>query len=135
MTTVIRLAIRLGLSSDPRQRWRQASIVVSACLAVFVLAMAAAVVAASQDVENRLSARMPISPVNDASESVLTLTPRGFTIGDRDVFVRWLDPATGHEDDPVVVPPGLRHLPGPGEAVLSPPGRCRNRRGALPASG
>jgi hypothetical protein len=120
MTTAARLAARLALSADPRQRWRQASIVVSACLAAFVLAMGTAVVAASHEVEAVLSARAPLPPVSDVSESALTMTPRGFTIGDREVVLRWVEPEPGHERDPAVVPPGLARLPGPGEAVLSP---------------
>ena len=32
----------------------------------------------------------------------------------------WIEPIPGHENEPRAVPIGLRHLPAPGEAVLSP---------------
>ncbi len=117
--TVLKLAVRLALSRDVRQRWRQVS-VVGAGLVVTLLALAAvAVVGASRQSDQRIADRSAIWATG-RDDAVLALSARALTLEGFGQFpVVWLEPMAGHENDPAAVPPGLQRLPAPGESVLS----------------
>lgn len=118
MRTLLRLAWRLALSRDGRQRWRQLSVITSCFVGALCLLVSLSVAVAAQDAERRVAARTPIFATSTA-DTALYLSERGILLGDREVSLLWIEPAPGHEDDPGVVPPGLDELPAPGEAVLS----------------
>lgn len=118
MSSVVRLAVRLALSRDPRQRWRQLSIVLSAVVITVLVAAGIGAVAASKAAEDRLSARMPVAA--GADDAKFRVVQGGFALADREVSVRWIEPRPGAEADQWSVPPGLHELPGPGQAVVSP---------------
>lgn len=113
-----RLARGLALSGNPRQRWRQVSIVFSAAVAAVALLVSAMMAAHLLVAGAHLEARQPSvggTAVADWGKSMPVL-PGGLG----QIPIQWIDPDPGHADDPALVPPGLDRLPGPGEAVISP---------------
>lgn len=118
MMTILKFATRLALSRDRRQRWRQVSVVSAALLATFSICLGAGIVLAAHSSETRLSTRAPIPAGPDDVRMNIAL--RGFTLGSREVSIRWIVPVPGHEDDPGTIPPGLNSLPELGAAVASP---------------
>ncbi len=118
MTPGVRLAARLAFSRDPRQRWRQLSVIGSALAAVLALALAAGVWHAALRVEDRLRLRTPLWS-DDVAAAPLRGAFMGFMEGSQQVSILWVEPAPGHEADPRIVPPGLSALPPPGSAVVS----------------
>jgi len=119
MRVFARLVTRLALSRDPAQRWRQLSVAASSLVAAWCVLAAVALTGASHDVAGASASRFPIA-ASAPDEDALHVSTRGFTIDGRQASILWLEPAPGHEHDPAIVPPGLRALPAPGEAVVSP---------------
>lgn len=113
-----RLARGLALSANPRQRWRQVSIVFSAAVATVALLVTAMMAAHLLVVDDHLDARRPNvggTAVADWGKS-MPILPEGLG----QIPIQWISPDPGHENDPSLVPPGLDRLPAPGEAVISP---------------
>lgn len=113
-----RVARGLALSSNPRQRWRQVSLIVSAAVVSVALLVAASLFSQVRLANDHLEHRRPSvggTPIASKTMSMPVL-PGG--VGQ--IPVHWIQPDPGHEDDPALVPPGLDRLPGPGEAVVSP---------------
>ncbi|STX13985.1 Uncharacterised protein [Kytococcus sedentarius] len=126
MTTAWVVARRLALSPDPRQRWRQISLVLASLLGTAAILTGMGVVNAGWVASQHVVGRQPLlagqpgpGPVPGApaqwSKSMPVL-PEG--VGQ--VPIIWVDPSSGHEGDAALVPPGLDALPEPGAAVLSP---------------
>ncbi|MGO1561332.1 MAG: hypothetical protein ACTHW7_05850 [Actinomycetaceae bacterium] len=114
------VARRLALSGDRRQRWRQISLVVCALLGTVGLLLAGSIIHAGVEASRHLEARTP-DYTYDPADARMTAAWSGPVIpGFSQIDVIWLDPDEAHADDPDLVPPGLSHMPGPGEAVLSP---------------
>jgi hypothetical protein len=114
-----RLALRLAFSRDVRQRWRQVSVITASFIAVALVLLGAGIVTASQASDSRREARSPVFASSPARAG-LKISSSGPIVDGHQVPVVWLEPVTGHESDPAVVPPGLTRLPAPGEGVLSP---------------
>lgn len=115
-----KLAYLLAYSRDPRQRWRQLSVVCTTAISATLLLLCAGVVHAATVSDARIRARSPVWAPSEADANLL-VSLRGLVIGKNEQFpVVWVEPAPGHESDPAIVPPGLRWLPGPGEGVISP---------------
>ncbi|MBA2530140.1 MAG: hypothetical protein H0V19_09325 [Euzebyales bacterium] len=113
---LLRLAPRLAYARDKTQRWRQLSVVFGAfSLTLMVLVSAAVVLAADAAAERRVG-RMPVLAA-ESEPAGLVMLMRGPTWRDRQFPVIWLAPGDGGTP---VLPPGLRELPLPGTAVLSP---------------
>lgn len=113
-----RLARGLALSANPRQRWRQVSIVFSAAVATVALLVTAMMAAHLLVVDDHLDARRPNvggTAVADWGKS-MPILPEGLG----QIPIQWISPDPGHENDPSLVPPGLDRLPAPGKAVISP---------------
>lgn len=115
-----RVARRLALSSDPRQRWRQLSVTMGALIATVAVLLGLGMVNAATTVDQHLRGRSPVISTGQGTSLFVDVTgpvvPGGFS----QIPVVWLEPVPGHEGDPSVVPPGLSALPDPGSAVLSP---------------
>lgn len=117
--TTARLALRLAFSVDPRQRWRQLSVVLGSFIALTALLIGIGLVGVARDSAHKIHARSPVW-ATAAKGAVLDVSLRGMTVtGLGQIPVVWMQPRPGHESDPAAVPPGLRAIPGPGEAVLS----------------
>ncbi len=119
MRVLCRLAVRMAFGKDGRHRLRQLSVVGGAFIATICLMLGLGTIHAAQRTEQSLSGREMLAPASSA-DARLTYVLRGFTIDRREVLVVWIEPEPGHEHDPPAVPPGLRRLPEPGGAVLSP---------------
>lgn len=117
--TLLRLGFRLALAKDPRQRWRQLSVIITSGICALCFLLAGGVVHAAQQSDERIAGRSP-TWATDAASTKLKISLRGMTLDNNYQFsVVWLEPAAGSEGDPSIVPPGLARLPAPGEAVLS----------------
>lgn len=115
------VARHLALSLDPRQRWRQVSMVGSALVATLAVLLGASITTSGAASEGHLEARDPVlapegRPVALFLDWSGPVVPGAFG----QVSMIWLEPVPELADDPGLVPPGLTHLPEPGEAVLSP---------------
>lgn len=118
--TILKLAWRLGFSGDPRQRWRQVSVVVVSLVISLAALLAVGLTRAAAESDTRIAARTAGIPAPGAPARVM-ISLRGLQERGVGQFpVVWLEPVVGHERDPQVVPPGLSRLPGAGEGVLSP---------------
>lgn len=114
---VVRLALRLAFSADPRQRWRQACVIAGSFLAVTLLAGWLALLGFAGAAQDRRGARQPIVAA-DASDALLRMVVRAETWHDRQFPVIWIEPAGRGEA--AAVPPGLTALPEPGTFAVSP---------------
>lgn len=118
--TLWNVARQLALSPDPRQRWRQVSVVGTAFLATLLGLVGAGLVHAASEGQEHVERRSPVIAASQGS-SLLEVAVRGPILPETSQFpMVWLSPAPGHEDDPRIIPPGLTTLPEPGSAVLSP---------------
>lgn len=71
--------------------------------------------------DRHVEGRSLVLPASEEEEPALMVARRGLILPDvSQIPVVWLQPTSDQEDRPGVVPPGLTHLPRPGEAVLSP---------------
>lgn len=116
-----RVARALALSRDPRQRWRQLSLVTTGAIAAFVVLLGAALISSGHLSSAHLQARKPVlaASVEEATalwSDTMPILPGG--VGQ--VPVHWIEPLEGHESDPSLIPPGLDQLPAPGTMVISP---------------
>lgn len=119
MLTTWRVARSLALSLDPRQRWRQVSVIVAAFVATFAALLGTGVVNAASGSDARIMSRSPVWSQDETPE--LSISLRGLTLEGFGQFpVVWLQPRPGQPSNDALVPPGLDAIPAPGEAVLSP---------------
>jgi len=113
---LLRLAVRLAYSRHRTQRWRQISVCCGAWALTFTVLLSLAVVGASTAAATRRAARMPVLAL--AGEPAgLMVSLRGEIWRKRQFPVLWVAPGGRGRS---VLPPGLRALPPPGTAVLSP---------------
>lgn len=118
--SILRFAWHLAFSRDVRHRWRQWAVAL-ASFAVCLLALTGlAVLHAATASDARMDARRA-TYVADPDQATVFLSARGLVLPQvGQIPVTWISPASGHEDDPSIVPPGLDRLPEPGSVVLSP---------------
>lgn len=118
---LILVAQRLALSADPRQRWRQISVIFSVFVATFAVLVGVGVALSGAATDRQIQGRSLVLPASADEEPALMISRRGLILpGVSQIPVVWLQPTSEQDADPAVVPPGLTHLPSPGEAVLSP---------------
>ncbi len=117
--TTLAIALRLAFSRDIRQRWRQVSIALASFLAVSAALLGAGLIHAADVAQKNRALRQP-SYAESPEAEVVRLAMTGPIFGNRQIPVVWLEPTQGHERDPKAVPRGLRSIPEPGTAVVSP---------------
>lgn len=115
----LRVAVRLALSAGVEQRWRQVCAAGTALITTVLVLCGIALLGVSVHGADVMRNRSPVW-ARPGDSGALQISLRGFELDDRQAVVVWLNPTAGHDNDPVVVPPGLRRLPDPGEAVVSP---------------
>lgn len=128
MRTPLRFSAAVAFSGDRRQRWRQISVIGSAALAMTILMLCIGLLWAAWLTPVRAGAALGTLTVAQDSDlrgtspegAVASVVLRGTIVNGRQVPTVWTEPMPGHEEDPAAIPRGLSHLPGPGEAVLSP---------------
>lgn len=112
----VRLAARLAFATDVRSRWRLACLSLAGAIATFTLLLSLSVlhIGARSDVH-----RVNREPVlaHGVADARLFVVIRGEIWQHRQFPVVWLEP---NGSQTLVLPPGLRTLPDPGTAVLSP---------------
>ncbi|OLT25252.1 hypothetical protein BJF82_05760 [Kytococcus sp. CUA-901] len=107
-----RVARGLALSSNPRQRWRQVSLIVSAAVVSVALLVAASLFSQVRLANDHLEHRRPSvggTPIASKTMSMPVL-PGG--VGQ--IPVHWIQPDPGHEDDPASFRPGWIGCRAPG---------------------
>jgi hypothetical protein len=112
-----RLGMRLAWSADRTQRWRQVCLVVCAFVVTVLALLTVSLIIFADDASDRRHARLPVLAM-DGEPYGLTLSLRGEIWESRQFPVLWID--EGQRGQPQLLPPGLRTLPDPGTAVLSP---------------
>lgn len=118
MSPGFRFALRLAYGR--RQAWRQTSVVSAAIVCVLIVLTAIGTCLFVADGRRAIEARSPIWS-EPGSPGALQLSARGLVLDDGLQFpIVWLQPNRPCASPYRCVPPGLRSLPGPGEAVLSP---------------
>lgn len=119
MRAIFLLAIRLGWSPRPDNRWRILAILSAAMLVTVSLAGVVAGHSAWQAQETRDAARYPIAVVSHSGGSgVLGWRQTADTIDGKQYPVIAIQPIGSDLEAPL--PPGLSRLPRPGQAALSP---------------
>lgn len=128
MRTHLRFSAAVAFSRDRRQRWRQICVITSSIIATFAVLVSASLVSLALASPARAGAMLgvPTAAIGDGEPGI---SPRGAAAAmvdratlamGRQVPTVWIEPMPGHDHDPAAIPPGLDHLPAPGEAVLSP---------------
>lgn len=128
MRTLLRFSAAVAFSRDRRQRWRQLCLVAASFIATMGVLIAMGLVSLSFTSPIRAGSVLGVptnaedqeEPGTLAEGAVVATVQRGTLAAGRQVPTVWIEPMPGHDDDPEAVPPGLDHLPAPGEAVLSP---------------
>lgn len=128
MRTLLRFSAAVAFSRDRRQFWRQVSMVTGAALATLAFLLTLILPIAAVQSQQRAALQPPVlteSPPGGvegmtAQGAVAATVARGTLINGKQVTTIWVEPLPGFEEDPRAIPQGLRTLPGPGEAVLSP---------------
>jgi hypothetical protein len=111
-----RLAIRLACSREPSHRYRRAALPPAAGVATLLLLAATSLLAMAERETERFEQRTAALAQQPRASDLLWLE-RTDEAGRRQYSVVWLEPAGGARP---VLPPGLRRLPRPGRAALSP---------------
>jgi len=96
-------------------------VICGAFVATLFMLGGAGVIASGERSQIHLDQRHPTyasldAPAVGVAKATYVIVPGGFS----QVPILWISPLPGHDSDPVLTPPGLSALPGPGEAVLSP---------------
>lgn len=110
----LKLAWGLAFSRDPRQRWRQVSVVTAAFVATLTLLVAASVAQSTWISDTHRIARTPVLATS-GQKPAFYWDLRFASRHDQQFPITWLEPGTGSPP-----PPGLRSWPEPGSIVLSP---------------
>lgn len=129
----LRFAFAVAFSRDRRQRWRQISLILAGAIGLWAVALTAGLLGAVDKAALHSDARMPTVVMADFNGdlrhdetlgppegAIVRMVLRGTVIDGHQVPTVWIEPLPGHEGDPAAVPPGLRTMPAPGTAVLSP---------------
>ncbi len=111
-----RLARRLALGADPRQRWRQGCVVLGTLVSTLLLLSSASIIHLGERAGDVVEARSPVWAVEGTAVGV-TISLRGIVVPKvGQVPVVWVEPKRPDASPP----PGLTTFPEPGTAVLSP---------------
>ncbi len=114
----VKVALRLAVTRDARQRWRQITVIGSAAVVALALFLGVALLQAHAASGERTRARELLA-VSAGQPVVLRVHPVVLTDSIGSFPIIWLDPQPGR-DQAAAIPPGLDRLPEPGTAVLSP---------------
>ena len=114
---IVRLAIRLARSGQPSHRYRRTVLPLAAGLSTVLLLSAAGLVALALREQERFTDRTALLAQRPRNTDLWWLERSDEWAGEQYPLV-WIEPA-GDAAGPVL-PPGLRRLPDPGRAVLSP---------------
>lgn len=116
ISLLLRLAARVAYSGARTQRWRQVSVLLGSVVLTCAALLSVAAVSAARTAEAHRVARLPIVATGDQPVGLL-MSLRGQSWQGRQFPVLSVAPG---EHGRTVLPPGLKELPAPGTAVLSP---------------
>lgn len=113
---IARLALGLARSPLPEHRWRRLAVPLSAAVALLMVLAAVSVVAMLGRQAGREERRTALTATVPAPTDLILV--EGVDVWDAEHYrIVWIEPAG--EAAPVL-PPGVTHLPAPGQAVVSP---------------
>ena len=115
--TLLRVAIGLARNSSPEHRWRRLSVFTSAVLFMTFLLGAASIAMMVHRETDRDDARTALL-ADPAADTDLFVLLRPDHWRGRSILVAWVTPTTTGAKP--ALPPGLKELPTPGQAVVSP---------------
>lgn len=116
-TPICRLALKLAFTRTAEHRWRLLALVLTTAVSVIstLAVLSGLSVLAAQETRNH--ARSPV-PASDHATARTVMVDTADTVFGRQYTVIYVEPA--HATVTAAVPPGLRGMPEPGQAVLSP---------------
>ena len=117
--TMLRMALLMAWSREPAARWRQAMVIVT-CLMASVCALTSLSIVKVSSRADDVSAGRSLHWADDGRPAPLVASARSLTVEGHQWPVLWLEERGDYPAAARLAPPGLRRLPAPGEAVLSP---------------
>ncbi len=117
MIALLRIAVGLALNRSPEHRWRQTSVLTSALIFMLLVLAATSIVMMAVREADRGAGRVGQVATSRSSTDLFAMHGADRFRHDQ-IAIVWIEPAS-----PAVLPvlpPGIRELPVPGQAVVSP---------------
>ena len=117
LPVTVGLALRAGARFKAEHAWRRTALILAGSVAALLSVLTVSAVELFSAEDARESARTPYI-ADSKAEAKLYIAPRADVWNGAQFPVLWIEPAEGSGDVPI--PPGMKTMPAPGEAVISP---------------